>query len=365
MIKKIGFVVVLIGMALIVACDGEKSNYVIKGMVPDEIPNGDFVFMTDYNSGLIIDSARVSKGKFEFKGVIDEAMAISLTMRYDLHADVILDKGTLKIDMEDPYGAKGMRLTEKMNDFFYECSEIIIEARTSMAEMDESFSEVEMVEIEEAIFDNLFAQLDKVAKTYLKDHPNDALGAMIFYVWMQNQMNPTSEWLAKSSQLVGENVLNFGPMLQMAEYIEMMESTAVGKPFVDFTVEFGNRDGSAVSLSDYVGKGKYVLVDFWASWCMPCRMEAPVLKEVYNKYKGDRFEILGVAVMDQRLESTKVIDEDGYVWPQILDAQAIPLELYGIQGIPHIILFGPDGTILARDLRGERLKEKVAEVMKR
>ena len=135
------------------------------------------------------------------------------------------------------------------------------------------------------------------------------------------------------------------------------------KPFIDFTIAHGNMDGSAASLSDYVGKGKYVLVDFWASWCMPCRMEAPTIAEVYNKYKGDKFEVLGVAVWDKRDETIAAIKEDGYTWPQILDAKTIPTELYGIQGIPHIILFGPDGEIVARNLRGNRLKTKVAEVM--
>jgi thiol-disulfide isomerase/thioredoxin len=106
-----------------------------------------------------------------------------------------------------------------------------------------------------------------------------------------------------------------------------------------------------------------VLVDFWASRCGSCIAENPVIAEVYQKYKGDRFEVLGVAVWDQRDATLKAIREHGVVWPQILDAQSIPTKIYGIEGIPHIILFGPDGTILARDLRGDVLKAKVAEVL--
>ena len=365
MMKKTGFAVMIVCMTMLVACDSDNNNFVINGTVPDEITNGEIVFMTDNNTGLIIDSAAVSSGKFIFKGITDDVKAVTLSLRYDLQADLILDKGTLTIDMSDPYSAKGNPLTEKLNEFYFKCYDEIVLAKTTLAERDESLSEEERSQFEDEVFDNLFAEVDEIAKVYLKEHPNDALGAMIFYIWMQNQMNLTTEWYAEASQLVGDYVLDFGPVKQMVDYMDTMEKTAVGKPFVDFTIAYGNRDGSTVSLSDYVGKGKYVLVDFWASWCMPCRMEAPVLAEVYEKYKGDRFEIVGVAVMDTRLESTKVIDNDGYTWPQILDAQAIPLELYGIQGIPHIILFGPDGAILARDLRGEALKNKVAEVMKR
>ncbi|MDR0427937.1 MAG: TlpA family protein disulfide reductase [Dysgonamonadaceae bacterium] len=141
------------------------------------------------------------------------------------------------------------------------------------------------------------------------------------------------------------------------------ENTAEGKMFTDFTIENGNPDGSSASLSDYVGKGKYVLVDFWASWCGPCIRETPVIAEVYEKYKGDKFEVLGVAVWDEKPKTLEAIETHGIVWPQILDASDIPTKRYAIKGIPHIILFAPDGTILYRGLRGDFLKEKVAEVM--
>ena len=112
-----------------------------------------------------------------------------------------------------------------------------------------------------------------------------------------------------------------------------------------------------------MGKGKYVLVDFWASWCGPCRAEMPNLRSVYEKYHGDDFDMLSVAVWDQP-EATKVAaEEEGIVWNQIINAQHIPTELYGIEGIPHIILFGPDGTILKRNLRGEKIGEAVKEAL--
>ena len=131
--------------------------------------------------------------------------------------------------------------------------------------------------------------------------------------------------------------------------------------FTDFEAEY---DGKVQRLSDYVGKGKYVLVDFWASWCGPCRGEIPTIIELYNKYAGDKFEVLGVATWDEPEDTKKAIEELGIKYPQIMNAQKAGSDAYGIEGIPQIILFGPDGTILKRDLRGEEMVKAVEEALK-
>ena len=142
--------------------------------------------------------------------------------------------------------------------------------------------------------------------------------------------------------------------------------TAEGKMFKDFTVEQNpdKPEETTVKLSDYVGKGKYVLVSFWASWCVPFYEDVPTLKKVYEKYKGDQFEMLGVAVSEASSDSFLAARDLGMTWPQILNAQYIPASIYGIETIPHMILFGPDGTILKRNLRSEELEQVLAEFLK-
>ncbi len=140
------------------------------------------------------------------------------------------------------------------------------------------------------------------------------------------------------------------------ESLKAIKCTAEGMMFTDFEVD-------GVKFSDFVGKGKYMLVDFWASWCGPCRGEMPNLRAVYNEFHGDKFDMLSVAVWDKPEDTVKAAEEEGIVWNQIINAQKVPTDIYGIQGIPHIILFGPDGTILKRNLRGDEIREAVAEAL--
>ncbi len=144
---------------------------------------------------------------------------------------------------------------------------------------------------------------------------------------------------------------------KISKIVSAKKATAEGMKFTDFEI-----DGT--KFSDFVGKGKYMLVDFWASWCGPCKAEMPYLKNVYEKYAGPEFDMLSVAVWDDKDDSVKGAKELGIVWNQIIDAQEVPTDIYGIQGIPHIILFGPDGTIVKRDLRGSGIEAEIAKYVK-
>jgi thiol-disulfide isomerase/thioredoxin len=159
-----------------------------------------------------------------------------------------------------------------------------------------------------------------------------------------------------------EEVQKHPTTVQFAERLNtQINSPKEGDKFKDFAVEY---DGKTTRFSDYVGKGQYVLVDFWASWCGPCRAEIPNLIAAYNKYKEKGLVVLGVAVSDKPENTLKAIEDEKIPYPQIINSQQIATSLYGIRGIPEIMLFGPDGTIIKQGLRGENIEKTLAEIYK-
>lgn len=143
--------------------------------------------------------------------------------------------------------------------------------------------------------------------------------------------------------------------------LEQFRKLAVGA--VAPELAFNSPDGELLKLSDY--RGKYVLIDFWASWCKPCRAENPNVVKVYDQYKSKGFEIVGVS-LDQRKDAwVKAIGADNITWPQMSDLggwQSMPAKIYNIQSIPATYLLDPDGVIVAKNLRGNSLENKLSEI---
>lgn len=149
------------------------------------------------------------------------------------------------------------------------------------------------------------------------------------------------------------------------EYILRLKRVSIGEPYIDFTQE--TPEGNFLSLSELIGKSKLLLVDFWASWCGPCRAENPNVVAVYKEYHEKGFDVLGVSLDMKKENWIKAIETDGLIWHNVSDLKywdnAAAID-YAVSSIPSNVLFDENGTIIAKNLRGEDLRKKVEEILK-
>jgi peroxiredoxin len=208
----------------------------------------------------------------------------------------------------------------------------------------------------------LYTQQKQIGEDYARNNP----GSMVSLLIIQDYYNgggDLSSWVPLFNALSPE-IRSTSIGVYLANIFEGVEKRAAGTPAPDFTLP--DRSGKNVSLHDF--KGKYVLIDFWASWCGPCRAENPNVVRAYNRYKDKGFTILGVSLDDSSSKSKWIaaFQKDNLTWTQVCDGkgwQTNPVQEYFVKGIPQNFLIDPQGKIVAKDLRGEDLDKKLNELL--
>lgn len=325
----------LLGAAAVLmmaSCNNDKFS--VTAVLGTSDMDGKMAYLMNYDTSATLDSMEVKNGCVRFEGVVDTAYVARLALPKG-RVQFIVEPGDITIDSTGT--ASGTNLNKALETLNNDVKTVLSDTIVN--------DSVKMV--------NYLNVLDNAYEA----NKENAVG---YYVFVQSMYYKYENKAQLDSALATAPAFyrNYKRIANQVKAFNQQEATAEGKMFSDFTVP-----ATGEKLSDYVGKGNYVLVDFWASWCGPCRREIPNLKEILAKHEANGLKVLGVAVWD-KVEDTKASMEKLQIeWPVMLDAQSVPTDLYGIMGIPHIILFAPDGTIVSRGLQGEGLAAKVDEVM--
>ena len=338
----------------VVIAQPKAGNYRIDGMAPADA-NGQWVYLYKPSGQGASDSVQIANGRFTLeRAVAEDGLIAHLVIPRSYNISFIPEEGIIKADLAAS-GATGTPLNDEHTQKSKYRKGLIEEARAKLKSIraDKNLDDKAKEEAQEKVSDELYAKIKPLAEADLKEHPNDAIGLIA----LQNLLGMEDVNVAKAEALLqqaGDRLRAEESITKMVARLRRVEATQAGAQFVDFEgVDDANK---AVRLSDYVGKGHYVLVDFWASWCGPCRREIGHLKKVRDAYTDKGLVILGTVVWDEMEDHLKAMKELEITWPQIFN-KTEATELYGIAGIPQIILFDPAGKIVARDLRGEEINK--------
>ena len=201
----------------------------------------------------------------------------------------------------------------------------------------------------------LMEQQDSFRDDYIKAHPDSFVTHYILDGVKQDY--PLDQLKDLMAGFTTESIYRD----HLNEYVTKLERLEVGQPFIDFTLQ--TKDGENVTLSEKIAQNKLTLVDFWASWCGPCRKENPVVKAAYEQFHELGFDVIGVSVDQDEAAWLKAVEDDQLPWSQVRDSENKASESYMIYYIPSNFLFDQDGNMVAKGLRGEELTAKLAELL--
>ena len=358
----------------------QEGSYTINGQVKNLNKTAKKVYLMHRENGqIVIDSAAVVNNKYQLKGTVGETaqamLQLNVSDRRAIKAPgdvkvIFLEPATFEITHTDSFsntvtkGSVANAEFKKLEDAEKPLNERGKELNEAYKNAQKSMNAAAMKQVE-AQFDSLEAvSKDKIYGPYVKANPSSplALYALNLYTGYGDVDLPNVEPLFNA--LPAATQASKGGQAFKAR-LDAVKKTAMGSVAEDFTQN--DTLGKPVSLSSF--RGNYVLVDFWASWCGPCRRENPNVVKAFNKYKDKGFHIIGVSLDQPGAQQAwlDAIHKDGLAWTHVSDLQfwnnAVAKE-YGIQSIPANFLIDPTGKIIGKSLRGEDLDAKLAEVYK-
>ncbi|MDE5423119.1 AhpC/TSA family protein [Ancylomarina sp. DW003] len=362
--KKLLFAVLAISV-LFAACDTQKK-YELSGKIEGQSEGKIFLNIEKDRKLEKIDSVEIVNGEFKFVGSVpvadmyylqieDKRGALPFFLENSLisieaNVEALRDAKITGSATQDVYKS----FTDKMVEYKGKQEPIIAAYKKAMSEKNEEAAEKAVKE-----YEAVDAEKMVTIKSFVKENTSSVASAFITHRNLLNQLKVDE--VEEIYNAFGENVKASGSALAIKAKIDVLKKVAVGQPAPDFTLN--TPEGTPLSLSSL--KGKVVVIDFWASWCGPCRRENPHMVEIYNELSPKGVEFLGVSLDKDKDKWLKAIEDDGLIWKHVSDLQywnSAAAKLYGINGIPATVLIDQNGTIVAKKVFGDELKAEIEKL---
>ena len=356
--------------AVMMACSSKPAGYSITGTA-EGTEDGDTVFLCEmqgFFNMIPVDTAIIENGQFRFEGQTEGASIRFLMPIHNGEAttfgQIVLENADIKATLVKGDGGNIIEGGPESKIYAeFEAEEEKFSAQINEpweTSQDTTKTEAER-QAAEVILDSLNNLRGAMHKQFIIDHLPSGISDMLLGYFINDF---SEEDLQEVLKLMGEKQPDMPVYKTVMAEREAQAATAVGQPYTD--LEMDDPEGKSMKLSQFVGKSKLILVDFWASWCGPCRAEMPNVVKAYNDYHSKGFEVIGVSFDNDKDAWQQAIAQLSMPWPQMSDLkgwESAAAAAYSIRAIPSNVLLDEKGTIVAKDLRGDDLSAKLAELL--
>jgi len=356
--KKLFFALILLP-SLVFA---QTKGFTINGNVSD-VADGTVKITSTQDANQVLTTGEIKQGAFTLNGTLPEPGLFWLVLNNEQPVYIYLENKPIKVSGSKK-NIKNLKIEgsdshKDFDQFQQTFNPLIGELNAVSAQLQQAGNESKRDKLM-VKYDSVVSLINKEVAKFVSTKKSSYVSPFVLFVTAQ--LNPDPIKLEGYYNSLSEPVRNSNIGKSLADYIAYNKVGSIGTPAMEFTQN--DTAGQPVTLASF--KGKYVLIDFWASWCRPCRAENPNVVKVYNKFKDKNFTVLGVSLDQEKDAWLKAITKDKLTWTQVSDLQSwsnAVAQMYRVQSIPQNFLVDPKGNIVAKDLRGPDLEKKLCELL--